>query len=217
MKLDFVLIWQKLPFLLGGAWTTFSLTCVSMFFATAAGLIVGLLNMFGGRIVGAITRIYIEAVRGTPALLLIFIIYYALGNPAIGLNLPQFPAAAVSLAVCYAAYIAEVFRSAVESIPRGQTEAAFSLGMSKFQSLRYVILPQTFRRVLPPLANEFAALIKDTSLVAFISMEDLLYRAKMVSSSTFDYFSPLLGAAIIYLLMTLPVMQWSRSLERKVK
>jgi polar amino acid transport system permease protein len=215
MTINFPLIWQKFPFLLGGAWTTLSLTCVSMVFATVAGLIVGLLNMFGGKVIGAITRVYIEAVRGTPALLLILIVYYAL--PRIGLNLPQFPAAAVSLAVCYAAYIAEVFRSAVESIPKGQSEAAFSLGMSRIQSLRHIILPQTFRRVLPPLANEFAALIKDTSLVAFISMEDLLFRSKMVSASTYDYFSPLLGAAFIYLVMTLPVMQWSRSLEKKVE
>ncbi|HOV50059.1 MAG TPA: amino acid ABC transporter permease [Candidatus Cryosericum sp.] len=214
MAIDFRLIWEKLPFLLGGAWTTFSLTCVSMVFATVAGLIVGLLNMFGGKVLGTITRVYIEAVRGTPALLLILIVYYAL--PRIGLNFPQFPAAAVSLAVCYAAYIAEVFRSAVESIPMGQTEAAYSLGMSRTQSLRYIILPQTFRRVLPPLANEFAALIKDTSLVAFISMEDLLFRSKMVSAATYDYFSPLVGAALIYLVMTLPIMQWSRSLEKKV-
>jgi len=184
-----------------------------MLFATIAGLLIGLLNMFGGKVLGAITRVYIEVVRGTPALLLICIVYFAL--PSAGINLPQFTAAAVSLAACYAAYIAEVFRSAVESIPKGQTEAAFSLGMSRMQSLRYVILPQTFRRILPPLANEFAALIKDTSLVAFISMEDLLYRSKMVSASTFDYLSPLLGAAMIYLAMTLPIMQWSRSLERK--
>jgi len=215
VTINFPLIWQKFPFLLGGAWTTLSLTCVSMAFATVAGLVVGLLNMFGGKVIGAITRVYIEAVRGTPALLLILIVYYAL--PRIGLNLPQFPAAAVSLAVCYAAYIAEVFRSAVESIPKGQSEAAFSLGMSQIQSLRHVILPQTFRRVLPPLANEFAALIKDTSLVAFISMEDLLFSSKMVSASTYDYFSPLIGAAFIYLVMTLPVMQWSRSLEKKVE
>jgi len=153
-------------------------------------------------------------VRGTPALLLILIVYYAL--PIIGVNLPQFPAAAVSLAVCYAAYIAEVFRSAVESIPKGQSEAAFSLGMSQTQSLRHVILPQTFRRVLPPLANEFAALIKDTSLVAFISMQDLLFNAKIIGARTYNIMSPYIGAAIIYLIMTTPVMQWSRSLEKKV-
>ena len=208
------IIVDNLPFLLSGAWTTFSLTVVSMFFATLAGLMVGLLNMFGGKIVGAITRLYIEVVRGTPALLLILIVYYAL--PIIGVNLPQFPAAAVSLAVCYAAYIAEVFRSAVESIPKGQSEAAFSLGMSQTQSLRHVILPQTFRRVLPPLANEFAALIKDTSLVAFISMQDLLFNAKIIGARTYNIMSPYIGAAIIYLIMTTPVMQWSRSLEKKV-
>lgn len=208
------IILDNLPFLLSGAWTTFSLTVVSMFFATVAGLLVGLLNMFGGKIVGAMTRLYIEAVRGTPALLLILIVYYAL--PIIGVNLPQFPAAAVSLAVCYAAYIAEVFRSAVESISKGQSEAAFSLGMSQAQALHYVILPQTFRRVLPPLANEFAALIKDTSLVAFISMQDLLYNAKIIGARTYNIMSPYIGAAIIYLIMTTPVMQWSRSLEKRV-
>jgi His/Glu/Gln/Arg/opine family amino acid ABC transporter permease subunit len=209
------IIFENLPFLLAGAWTTLSLTVVSMIFATVAGLLVGLLNMFGGKVIGAITRVYIEAVRGTPALLLILIVYYAL--PRIGLNLPQFPAAAVSLAVCYAAYIAEVFRSAVESIPKGQSEAAFSLGMSQAQALRHVILPQTFRRVLPPLANEFAALIKDTSLVAFISMEDLLFKAKIIGARTYNVFSPYIGAAIIYLIMTTPVMQWSRNLEKKVE
>jgi len=208
------IILDNLPFLLSGAWTTFSLTVVSMFFATVAGLLVGLLNMFGGKIVGAMTRLYIEAVRGTPALLLILMVYYAL--PSIGVNLPQFPAAAVSLAVCYAAYIAEVFRSAIESIPKGQSEAAFSLGMSQAQALHYVILPQTFRRVLPPLANEFAALIKDTSLVAFISMQDLLYNAKIIGARTYNVMSPYIGAAIIYLIMTTPVMQWSRSLEKRV-
>ena len=186
-----------------------------MILATTAGLAVGLLNMFGGRIIGIVTRVYIEVVRGVPALLLVLLVYYAL--PVIGINLPQFPAAAVSLAACYAAYIAEVFRAAVESIPKGQTEAAFSLGMSRIQSLRHVILPQTFRRVLPPLANEFAALIKDTSLVAFISMEDLLFKAKIIGARTYNIMSPLIGAAIIYLIMTTPIMQWSRNLEKKVE
>lgn len=209
------IIVDNLPFLLAGAWTTLSLTIVSMILATTAGLAVGLLNMFGGRIIGIVTRVYIEVVRGVPALLLVLLVYYAL--PVIGVNLPQFPAAAVSLAACYAAYIAEVFRAAVESIPKGQTEAAFSLGMSRIQSLHYVILPQTFRRVLPPLANEFAALIKDTSLVAFISMEDLLFKAKIIGARTYNIMSPLIGAAIIYLIMTTPIMQWSRNLEKKVE
>lgn len=212
--LKWSIIWENLPFLLAGAGTTLALTVVSMLFATAAGLLVGLLNMYGGKVVGAITRIYIEVVRGTPALLIILLVYYAL--PIIGVNLPQFPAAAVSLAACYAAYIAEVFRAAVESIPKGQTEAAFSLGMSRLQALHHVILPQTFRRVLPPLANEFAALIKDTSLVAFISMQDLLFKAKIIGARTYNPMSPLIGAAIIYLLMTTPVMQWSRNLEKRV-
>ena len=209
------IIFDNLPFLVAGAWTTLALTVVSMIFATVAGLLVGLMNMFGGKVIGAITRVYIEAIRGTPALLLILIVYYAL--PTIGLNLPRFPAAVVSLAVCYAAYIAEVFRAAVESIPKGQSEAAFSLGMNRAQALRHVILPQTFRRVLPPLANEFAALIKDTSLVAFISMEDLLFKAKIIGARTYNVFSPYIGAAIIYLIMTTPVMQWSRNLEKKVE
>src|SRR5450830_1921871 len=149
------------------------------------------------------------------ALLLILIVYYAL--PTIGLNLPRFPAAVVSLAVCYAAYIAEVFRAAVESIPKGQSEAAFSLGMNRAQALRHVILPQTFRRVLPPLANEFAALIKDTSLVSVIAMQDLLFNAKIIGARTANFLSPLIGAALIYLIMTTPVMQWSRNLEKKVE
>lgn len=208
------IIFENFPFLLAGAWITLVLTVVSMIFATVAGLLVGLMNMFGGKIIGAITRIYIEAIRGTPALLLILIVYYAL--PTIGLKLPRFPAAVVSLAVCYAAYIAEVFRAAVESIPKGQSEAAFSLGMNQAQALRHVILPQTFRRVLPPLANEFAALIKDTSLVAVIAMPDLLFNAKIVGARTANFLSPLIGAALIYLIMTTPVMQWSRNLEKKV-
>jgi len=209
------IIFDNLPFLVAGAWTTLALTVVSMIFATVAGLLVGLLNMFGGKVIGAITRVYIEAIRGTPALLLILIVYYAL--PTIGLNLPRFPAAVVSLAVCYAAYIAEVFRAAVESIPKGQSEAAFSLGMNRAQALRHVILPQTFRRVLPPLANEFAALIKDTSLVSVIAMQDLLFNAKIIGARTANFLSPLIGAALIYLIMTTPVMQWSRNLEKKVE
>jgi polar amino acid transport system permease protein len=89
--------------------------------------------------------------------------------------------------------------------------------MSRAQALRHVILPQTFRRVLPPLANEFAALIKDTSLVAFISMQDLLFNAKIIGARTYNIMSPYIGAALIYLIMTTPVMQWSRYLEKKVE
>jgi polar amino acid transport system permease protein len=130
------------------------------------------------------------------------IVYY--GLPAIGINLPPEPAGILALTLNSGAYIAEIIRAGIQSVPKGQMEAA-SLGMSYFQAMRYVIFPQAFRNILPALGNEFIALLKDSSLLSVIAIAELTRVGKQIYSTTFNAWTPLLGVAMFYLLMTLPL------------
>ncbi len=162
-----------LEFLPDGILQTFEVTVLSIVFATVVGLITGIGRISRIRIVNRIATIYVEVIRGIPLLVQLFYIYYALGKIV---QVPRITAAVVAMTICYGAYMGEIFRAGIQAVPRGQMEAALALGLTRAQALRRIILPQTIRIVLPPIGNEFIALLKDSSLVSILAVSDLLRR-----------------------------------------
>jgi polar amino acid transport system permease protein len=192
--------WDILKFVPDGIVKTFEVTVLSILFALPIGLLAGLGRISRVRIINRIATVYVEVIRGIPLLAQIFYIYYALAK---FVPLPDIMAAVISMAVCYGAYLGEIFRAGIQSIPRGQMEAAIALGLTRGQALRRIILPQTVKVVLPPLGNEFIALLKDSSLVSILAVSDLLRRGREYASRTFEYFEAYTVVALVYLVLTL--------------
>jgi polar amino acid transport system permease protein len=187
-------------FLPDGILKTFEVTLMSIACALVLGLITGIGRISRIAIVNRIATIYVEIIRGIPLLVQIFYIYYALGKI---IQVPDIFAAVIAMTVCYGAYLGEIFRAGIQSVHRGQMEAAIALGLTRGQALRHIILPQTIKVVLPPLGNEFIALLKDSSLVSILAVSDLLRRGREYASKTFDYFEAYTVVALVYLIMTL--------------
>jgi polar amino acid transport system permease protein len=189
-----------IAFLPDGILKTFEVTLLSIACALILGLITGIGRISKIFIINRIATIYVEIIRGIPLLVQIFYIYYALGKI---IQVPDIFAAVIAMTVCYGAYLGEIFRAGIQSIHKGQMEAAIALGLTRGQALRRIILPQTFRVVLPPLGNEFIALLKDSSLVSILAVSDLLRRGREYASKTFDYFEAFTVVALVYLVFTL--------------
>lgn len=205
MTIDWGLAIESFPILLEGAKITLLFTVVSVFLGSILGLFFALGRMSSIWLVKKLSGAYIDFFRGTPMLVQILIIY--IGMPQLfGFSMPdnyQYIAGYIALSLNCGAYTAEIFRSGIQSIDPGQSEAARSLGMSHFQSMRYIILPQAFKVVVPPLGNEFIAMLKDSSLLAFIAIEDLLYSGKIIVGRTFQPMPVYLMVALMYLVMTM--------------
>ncbi|NLC70651.1 MAG: amino acid ABC transporter permease [Desulfuromonadaceae bacterium] len=191
---------RLLKFLPDGILITFQVTFSSIALALVVGLITGLGRISRNATINLIASTYVEVVRGIPLLVQLFYIYYALGQ---FVRVPDMLAAILAMSFCYGAYMGEVFRAGIESIDRGQREASFSLGFNRTQTMFYVILPQALRTILPPVGNEFIALLKDTSLVSILAVSDLLRRGREFASESFLYFETYTMVAIIYLIITL--------------
>lgn len=187
-------------FLPDGIVRTFQVTVLSIMLALVIGIIAGLGRVSRVRVVNRVATVYVEVVRGIPLLVQIFYIYYALGRLV---RIPDITSAIIAMAVCYGAYLAEIIRAGIQAIPRGQMEAALALGLSRGKAMRHIILPQTLRVVLPPLGNEFIALLKDSSLVSILAVSDLLRRGREFASRTFEYFETYTVVALVYLILTL--------------
>ncbi|WML50420.1 amino acid ABC transporter permease [Neobacillus sp. PS3-34] len=177
---------------------TLKLTAVSILVGIVIGLFFALLKISNIKILGYISDAYVYLVRGTPLIVQIFILYFGISGIFL---LPDFWAAALALAFHNGAYIAEIFRGTIQSIDKGQMEAGRSLGMSKGLAMRRIILPQAFRRALPPLGNQFIIGLKDSSLAAFISMNELFNVATTLGSNNFDEMTYLLIVAVYYLVL----------------
>ncbi|MCX6155527.1 MAG: ABC transporter substrate-binding protein/permease [Candidatus Kapabacteria bacterium] len=203
-----------LPKFLEGAMITLGLSILSMILAIILGLIIALLRVYGGPFLSRIAIIYIEVIRGTPLLMQLFLIYYALPKVT-GISIEPFLAAILGLGLNYAAYEAENYRAGLFSVPKGQMEAALSLGMRRRQALRYIIIPQAIRLVIPPMTNDFISLLKDSSLVSVITMVELTKIYNQVAATSFDYFGTGLIVAAIYLLLGLPFVRLSKYAEKK--
>jgi polar amino acid transport system permease protein len=205
-----------LPYLLQGAVITIEIAAIGVIFGSLLGLLVGLGRVSRNSLLSQISRFYIWIIRGTPLLLQLFVIHFAIPSAFPALTLPPFVSACIALSLNAAAYIAEIARGAIESIDKGQMEAARSLGLSSNQSMRRVIIPQAFRRMLPPLGNEFIALIKESSLVSTIALYDLLRTGQQIISSTYRYSEVFLLVGLIYLLLTTVMSYIVRKIENKV-
>jgi polar amino acid transport system substrate-binding protein len=200
--------------LLVGAPMTLLISVLGMALAITLGLALALVYLYAPRPLAWLSRAYVELFRGTPLLIQLYLIFY--GLPNLGLRLSPLAAAVVGLGLNYAAYEAENYRAGIEAIPRGQMEAALSLGMTRAQSLRHVIVPQAMRLVIPPVTNDFIALFKDSSIVSVITMVELTKIYGQLASTYYDYIGAGLLTAAIYFLMGLPFVRLARWAERRL-
>jgi polar amino acid transport system permease protein len=189
-----------IAFVPDGILVTFEVTLGAIGLALILGLFTGMGRLSRNRVLHAAASLYVEVIRGIPLLVQLFYIYYALGR---FVHLPALASAIIAMGVCYGAYMGEIFRAGVQSIPKGQAEAARSLGMTHFQAMVHVILPQAIRVVLPPVGNECVAMLKDSSLVSILAVADLLRRGREYASETFTYFETYTVIALVYLIITL--------------
>ena len=202
-----------LPLLARGALVTLELSLVSMALAVTLGLLLALSRLYAPGVARAFAGAYVEAIRGTPLLIQLFLIFY--GLPHIGVRFTPMVAAVLGLGLNYSAYEAENYRAGIQSIPRTQMEAALALGMTRIQALRHVIVPQAMRLVIPPVTNDFIALLKDSSLVSVITMVELTKAYSQLASIHYDYLGIGLLAAAMYFLVGLPFVRLARLAERR--
>ena len=216
MSFNWDLVMNSFPLLLTGAVVTVKITALSVALGVIIGLFVGVARICHVAPLRVLAAIYVDFLRGTPLLVQIFLIYFAL--PVItGQRVDPFFAAIASCGINSGAYVAEIFRAGIQSIDAGQMEAGRSLGMSWMQTMRYIIVPQAFKRVIPPLGNEFIALLKDSSLVSVIGFEELTRRGELIIAGTYGSLEIWLSVAIIYLAMTLTISRFVAYLERRYK
>jgi len=212
---------KVLPQLLRGAVITVEITSLSVFFGMLIGLFMGLGKLSKNPLFKLPAVIYVDFIRGTPLFVQILLFYYGIpnlvfqytGNP---FNIEPMIAAVVVCSLNSGAYVAEIFRAGIQSIERGQMEAARSLGMNHSQAMRYIILPQAFKRIVPPLGNEFIVLLKDTSLLAVIGVIELTQSGRLYVASTYAAFPAYIGVALVYLVMTLSISRLVDWTERRL-
>ena len=203
-----------LPLVARAAGLTLLVSACAMVLAVAVGLVLAIARRYGPRPLAILAMLYVEIVRGTPLLIQILFIFY--GLPGLGIRLDPFVAGVVALGLNYGAYEAENYRAGLQSVPHGQVEAAVALNMTQMQALRYVVVPQAFRLVVPVMTNDFISLLKDSSLVSVITLTELSSTYVRLSTTYFDYFGTglLIGAA--YLLLGLPFVHLARLAERRL-
>jgi polar amino acid transport system substrate-binding protein len=202
---------RYLPALLRAALVTLILSCLAMGVAVMLGVLIATGRVYGNRLARALLTGYVELMRGTPILLQLFVLYYGL---AAAIRLPAFVAALLGLALNYAAYESEIYRGALEAIPRGQLEAARTLGLTERQVLTLVRAPQAFRLALAPMTNDFVALLKDSSLVSVLTVMELTKQTQIFATNIGSWVVPGMLCAGLYLAMSLPLSAVARRLER---
>jgi ectoine/hydroxyectoine ABC transporter permease protein EhuD len=204
---------QVMPFLLEGAVVTVELSIVAMAIALILGLIAALARLSRSRIARVVATIYVEVIRGTPLLVQLFIVYY--GLPSYGIRLEAFTAGVITLGIHYGAYLSEAYRAGILSIDKGQWEAAASIGMTRTQIMRDIILRQAIRVILPTIGNYFISMLKDSALTATISLSELLRAGQLRIAITFRAMDIYLMVAAIYLILSYPFSLMLRRLEAK--
>ncbi len=192
--------WKIFVYSVTGIPTTFECTIFAILGAVLIGTLTGLGSSSKNRFINQLCGVYVELIRGIPLLVQLMFLYYALGSL---IHIEGIVAAIVALSICFGAYMGEIIRAGIQSIPKGQTEAATALGLSKSQTFIHVILPQTFKVVLPAIGNEFISMLKDSSLVSILALSDILKRGREYISRTFLSLQTMLIVALIYLILTL--------------
>lgn len=213
---------KVLRFVMAGVRLTLQTTVLAFALALILGLLGGLGRVSKNPILYAVATLYVEVIRGLPMLVIILYVGFVIGpwirDATSGtVDLPMLQRAIMALGFGYGAYLTEVYRAGIQSIHRGQMEAARSLGMTYLQAMRYVILPQAFRVILPPLVNDLSALLKDSSLISVIALPELLQHGRLYVSRTFRAFEGYNTVALLYLVMTLALSSLSRVLERRMR
>ena len=215
MNLNVDLMINSLPLLITGAGITIQITAISVGLGLIIGMFVGIARISNVKLLRWLAAIYIDFLRGTPLLVQIFLIYFAL--PVIlEQRVDPFIAAITACGINSGAYIAEIFRAGIQAIDEGQMEAGRSLGMTWVQTMRYIIVPQAFKNIVPPLGNEFIALLKDSSLVSVIGFEELTRRGQLIIARTYGSLEIWISVAIIYLVMTLTITRLVAYLEKRL-
>ncbi|GAB4064333.1 amino acid ABC transporter permease [Ancylobacter sonchi] len=204
---------RVLPLLLSGLWVTFTLGLLAIVLGFAGGLLLALLRLYAPTPFRQITVAFIDVFRAIPILVLLVVTYYAL--PFLGIRLSPFAAAASSLSLVSAAYSAEIFRAGIQAVARGQFEAAKALSLSPFRTMTDVVLPQAIRVVIPPITSNAINVMKDTALASVVAMPDLLKQATQAQALTANP-TPLIGAAVIYLAILLPLVRLVALLEKRM-
>jgi glutamine transport system permease protein len=215
MEFRLEVVVKYLPMLLQGMRMTIQLTIIAVAVGTVIGLFGSLFRLSHFKPVAWAAKGYVDFFRGTPLLVQIFLIHYGI-PPVLGMAqpFPVFLSGTIALSLNSGAYIAEIFRGGIQSIHRGQMEAARSLGMNYAQAMTYVILPQAFKRSIPPLGNEFIAMLKDSSLVSVISLQELMMSGRIMMGRSFRPFETWVTVALLYLVMTMTISQFVSYLER---
>ena len=193
---------------------TLPLTAVSFALGLAIALVVALMRLSGRRLVSAMARAYVSVIRGTPLLLQLFIIFF--GLPSLGITLDPWPSAIIGLSLNVGAYASEAVRGAILAVPRGQWEAAMTVGMGRVTTLRRVVLPQAARIAVPSLSNTLISLVKDTSLVSVVLVTELLRQAQIIAGQTFEYFTLYSVAAVYYWVVCLLLSIGQARLETRL-
>jgi His/Glu/Gln/Arg/opine family amino acid ABC transporter permease subunit len=210
----FVLIPKYAPFLLQGALVTIQLSVLSMAFAICVGLLVAVGRLSGIKFLDWILQIYLEIWRNVPLIVQLLVIYFTL--PEVGIRLPAFWAGVLGLSLNLGAYLSEVFRAAIASVDKGQVDAAISIGMSRFTAFRRVVLPQALLIAVPTLGGYFVSLLKDSALVSFIAVNELLRNGTIIISSTFRSMEIYAMVAMIYFVMSFIASRGARWLELRL-
>lgn len=185
-----------LPMVQGAIKYTIPLTLIAFIIGVLLALLTAMMRLSSSKILQAVARVYVSAIRGTPMLVQLFIIFFGLGS--IGITIDPFPSAIIAFSLNVGAYASEIIRASISSIPKGQWEAAQTIGMSYSQSLKRIILPQAARVSIPPLSNTFISLVKDTSLASLILVTELFRKAQEIAARTYDFMLLYVEAAIIY-------------------
>jgi len=212
MVLDWSVVTQNLSLFLEGAALSLKISVLSLLISIPIGIGFGLLRVSKNKILSAIAAVYVEVIRGVPLLVLLIWIYFVMGQ---FFKLGSYWSAVFGLAIFSGAFIAEIVRSGIQSVPKGQMEAARSSGMSYMQAMRLIILPQALKMVLPPMASQLIILIKDSSLVSTISVVDLTLIGKNLVATTFRSVEVWTFIALLYFVMTFSLSQIIRLIERK--
>lgn len=202
---------------LNGLGTTLLLALISVAIGCVFGALLAIMRLSRSKVLGTIATVYTEVIRDTPLLLQLYFFYFLLPDLLPALRLSKFTCIAVALVFNSAAYMSEVFRSGIQSIDRGQTEAARSLGLSASQTMMHIVLPQAFKNVLPAMCNEFVAVTKETSLASTFYVGDLMTQYQTISGKTYLVIEPLIIIGVIYFVVTFTMSKLVAALERRLK
>lgn len=213
MYIDFFI--DNYSYFLKGTSVTLLISLFGVLFGTIVGVILALMKLSSKKILNLISSSYIEIVRGTPLILQIFLVYHGLPK-LIPIPSSRIVLGTVAVFLNSAAYVAEIIRAGIQSIDKGQTEAARSLGMSAGMTMKTIIIPQAFKNILPALGNEFIVLIKESAIISVIGVQDLMYNADTLRGTTFRPFAPLIFAGIIYFIITFSISKVLGNLERRL-